>query len=354
MGRPLPIHGRGVAHDPPNRFETLHVEREAWTDDDDPRPRTQFYRDHTRDPISSNASPDVPLDAGINPYRGCEHGCVYCYARPTHEYLGFSAGLDFETRILVKEAAPALLRDRLASSRWRPRTLMLSGNTDPYQPAERRLRITRGVLEVLAEFRNPVAVITKNHLITRDVDLLAELASHGAAHVTLSVTTLRNELQSVMEPRTSIPRRRLDAIRTLAQAGIPVSVNVAPVIPGLTDEEIPAILQAAAEAGASTASYILVRLPHVVKELFETWLAQHFPDRRDKVLNRLRALHGGQLYDARWGHRKSGEGPYAEQVRRMFEVARQKAGLDGEGRPLSTAAFRRLTTKGQTDLFDGC
>jgi DNA repair photolyase len=347
------MHGRGVAHDPPNRFETLHVDREGWTDEEDPRPRTRFYLDHTRDPISTNDSPDVPLDAGINPYRGCEHGCVYCYARPTHEYLGFSAGLDFETNIIVKHAAPELLRERLASSRWRPRPLMLSGNTDPYQPAERRLRITRGVLEVLAEFRNPVAVITKNHLVTRDLDLLGELAAHGAAHVTLSVTTLRNELQRVMEPRTSIPRRRLDAIRALSQAGIPVGVNVAPVIPGLTDGEIPAILEAAAEAGASTASYILVRLPFVVKELFETWLIQHFPERRNKVLGHLRALHGGQLYDARWGRRKSGEGPYAEHVSRLFEVTRRKVGLDGHGKELSTAAFRRPAAPGQTDLFGG-
>jgi DNA repair photolyase len=349
---PLPVHGRGVSHDPPNRFETLHVEREAWTDESDPLPRTRFYRDHTRDIIATNDSPDVPLDAGINPYRGCEHGCVYCYARPTHEYLGFSAGLDFESKILVKPEAPELLRKRLASPRWRPRPLMLSGNTDPYQPAERRLKITRGVLEVLAEFRNPVGVITKNHLITRDVDVLAELAAHDAVHATLSVTSLRNEIQRVMEPRTSVPAKRLEAIERLARAGIPVGVNVAPVIPGLTDQEVPAILKAAADAGARTAAFIVLRLPHGVKELFETWLAQHFPDRKEKVLARLRSLHDGELYDPRWGKRKRGEGPFAEQLRQMFEVAARKAGLDGEGSPLSTAAFRRAAATGQRDLFD--
>jgi DNA repair photolyase len=345
------MRGRGVSHDPPNRFESLNVERDPGCDDD-PLPRTRFFRDHTRDPISTNDSPDVPLDASINPYRGCEHGCVYCYARPTHEYLGFSAGLDFETNIMVKETAPELLRRRLSSRRWIPRPVMLSGNTDPYQPGERRLRITRGVLEVLAEFRNPVHVITKNHLVTRDVDLLAELAAHDAVSVTLSVTTLRSDLQRVMEPRTSVPARRLDAIRTLAGAGIHVGVNVAPVIPGLTDEEMPAILSAAAEAGARSANYILVRLPHGVKELFETWLEQHFPDRKEKVLNRLRSLHDGGLYDSRWGKRKRGEGPYAEQMRSLFEVARRRAGFDGSsGGELSTAAFRRPSATGQTDLF---
>ena len=347
----LPIHGRGASHDPPNRFETLHVERDDWTEEDDPIPRTRFYRDHTRDIISTNDSPDVGLDAGINPYRGCEHGCVYCYARPTHEYLGFSAGLDFETKILVKPDAPELLRKRLSSPRWRPRPVMLSGNTDPYQPAERRLRITRRVVEVLAEFRNPVAIITKNHLVTRDVDLLSELARHEAVGVTLSVTSLRNEIQRVMEPRTSAPARRLDAITTLARAGIPVGVNVAPVIPGLTDEELPAILKAAADAGATTANFIVVRLPHGVKELFERWLEQHFPDRKEKVLGRLRSLHDGQLYDSTWGRRRRGEGPFAEQIRQMFEVAKRKAGLEGEGSPLSTAAFRRSAGSGQGDLF---
>jgi DNA repair photolyase len=228
---------------------------------------------------------------------------------------------------------------------------MLSGNTDPYQPVERRLRITRRVIEVLAEFRNPVSIITKNHLVTRDVDLLAELAAHDAVGVTLSVTTLRSDLQRVMEPRTSVPVRRLEAISELARAGVPVGVNVAPVIPGLTDQELPAILAAAAAAGATTANFIVVRLPHGVKELFEQWLEQHFSDRKEKVLGRLRSLHDGQLYDPAWNRRKRGEGPYAEQIRRMFEVAKRKAGLEGQGSALSTAAFRRAAATGQRDLF---
>jgi DNA repair photolyase len=265
-----------------------------------------------------------------------------CFARPYHEYLGFSAGLDFETKIMVKEDAPELLRKRLSSPRWRPQTLMMSGATDPYQPLERRFGVTRGVVGVLAEFRNPVAIITKNHLVTRDLDLLLELAKHDAVAVILSVTTLRNELQRVMEPRTSVPKRRLDAVRALAQAGVPVGVNVAPVIPGLTDQELPAILEAAAGAGARFASYVLVRLPHAVAPMFETWLEQHFPDRKDKVLNRLRALHGGRLYDSTWGHRGRGTGAYAEQIEQVFRITCRKVGLnrDDQRKELSAAAFR--------------
>jgi DNA repair photolyase len=259
-----PLRGRGASWNPPNRFERLHLEREGWTDPDDPSPETVLLDDTTRSILSRNDSPDVGFDVGINPYRGCGHGCAYCYARPTHEYLGYSAGLDFETRILVKRDAPRLLREALSSRRWKPEPIMLSGNTDAYQPVERRLRITRRCLEVLAEFRNPVAITTKSYLVTRDIDLLAELAASGAAAVTLSITTLRNEIQRVMEPRASTPARRLGAIRVLADAGIPVGVNVAPIVPGLTDHELPA-LEAAADAGASWAGYILLRLPHGVK-----------------------------------------------------------------------------------------
>src|SRR5262245_24764811 len=230
MTLPLPIHGRGASYNPPNRFDRMHVEPEDWVDPDDPDPappQTQVFRDNTREILSRNDSPDLSFEHGINPYRGCMHGCVYCFARPYHEYLGFSAGLDFETKIVVKEDAPALLRKRLSSPRWKPQTLMMSGATDPYQPLERRMRVTRGIVEVLAEFRNPVGIITKNHLITRDLDLLAELARHDAVSCLLSITTLRNELQRVMEPRTSIPARRLDAIRKLAAAGVRVGVMVA-------------------------------------------------------------------------------------------------------------------------------
>ncbi len=250
----LPIRGRGASHDPPNRFERVHAELDAESVADDAPRRTRFLADQSRSIISRNDSPDLGFDVSLNPYRGCEHGCCYCYARPTHEYLGFSAGLDFESQIMVKSNAAELLRDAVASPRWKPQLLALSGVTDAYQPIERRMGITRACLEVLAECRNPVGIVTKNHLVTRDIDVLSEMAKHRVASVTVSLTTLRNELQNVMEPRTSIPARRLAAIAELAQAGIPVGVNVAPVIPGLTDHEIPDILKAARDAGASYAA----------------------------------------------------------------------------------------------------
>ncbi|MGH7550978.1 MAG: PA0069 family radical SAM protein [Gemmatimonadota bacterium] len=264
-----------------------------------------------------------------------------CYARPTHEFFGLSAGLDFETKIFVKEDAPELLRQHLSSPKWEPKALAMSGVTDPYQPVERRLGITRRCLEVLEEFRNPVVIITKNHLVTRDIDLLQRLALHDAAMVNLSITTLRRSLQRVMEPRTSIPEKRLEAIRKLSGAGIPVGVLVAPVIPGLTDHEMPKILERAAEAGAVRAGWVMLRLPHAVKDVFEDWLGRHFPDRKAKVLNRLMSLRGGRLNDPRFGSRMRGEGPFAEQVRQVFEVSCRKAGLNRVSLELSTAAFRR-------------
>jgi DNA repair photolyase len=270
-----------------------------------------------------------------------------CYARPTHEYLGLSAGLDFETRILVKRDAPELLRRTLASPRWKPTVLALSGVTDPYQPAERRLRLTRRCLAVLSEFRNPVAVVTKSYTVTRDVDLLAELASYSAGSVSVSVTTLDSALQRRMEPRASAPGRRLAAIEKLARAGIPVGVLVAPIIPGLTDHEIPSILDAASAAGASFAGRVVLRLPHGVKQLFEEWLREHYPERREKILARLRALHGGRLYDPGFGARQRGAGPFAEQIAGLFELARRRAGLAEHGPALSTAAFRRPGSRGQ-------
>jgi DNA repair photolyase len=346
------LRGRGASWNPPNRFERLHVDREGWTDPDDPAPQTILLEDATRSILAHNDAPDVGFDVGINPYRGCSHGCSYCYARPTHEYLGFSAGLDFESRILVKRRAEELLRGALSSRTWRPRVIGMSGNTDAYQPAERRLRITRRCLEVLADFRNPVAIVTKSYLVTRDLDVLRELARHQAVAVVLSVTTLRGELQGALEPRASTPARRLGAIRVLADAGIPVGVNVAPVIPGLTDHEVPEILGEAAEAGASFASYILLRLPHGVKEIFDDWLVRHAPERREKVLNRVRAMRRGRLYDARYEVRGRGEGPWAEQLASLFRVTRNRLGLD---RPpaLSTASFRRPRQSGvdQYDLF---
>ena len=346
------VRGRGVGWNPPNRFERLSVDLEQLEGEEPLRPETVLLRDRTRSIIAFNDSPDVGFDAGINPYRGCSHGCAYCYARPTHEYLGFSAGLDFETKIMVKEEAPSLLRSALSSKSWKPQVIALSGNTDAYQPAERSLGVTRGCLQVLAEFRNPVGIVTKSHLVTRDADLLGELAVDRAAAVVLSITTLTNDLHRAMEPRASTPARRLDAIRALTAAGVPVGVNVAPVVPGLTDEELPAILEAAAGAGAVFASYILLRLPHGVKEIFADWLGQHFPERKEKVLNRVRELRGGKLNEARFAVRGRGEGPWADHLRSLFRVTRDRLGLD---RPpvLSTDAFRvpPVPAGPQTDLF---
>lgn len=277
-----------------------------------------------------------------------------CYARPSHEYLGFSAGLDFESKIMVKETAPELLRQELCSARWKPTMLAMSGVTDCYQPAERQFGLTRKCLEVLAEFRNPVSIITKNYLVTRDIDLLSELASIDAAMVILSVTTLDPELARRMEPRTSAPRRRLEAIEALTKAGIPVGVMVAPVIPGLTDHEMPGILKAAAAAGARFAGVVPVRLPLAVAPLFSAWLERHYPDRKDKVLNRIRSLRGGKLNDSNFGSRMKGEGIFAKQISAMFELAKRKAGLDKPFPSLSTEHFRRpVESNGQLDLFGG-
>src|SRR5881397_310090 len=297
----MPIRGRGASWSPANRFEKLHID---LTDTDvvdvdpgaeeQPRPPTQYFRDGTKSIITRNSSPDVGFETSLNPYRGCEHGCIYCYARPTHEYLGFSAGLDFESKIMVKTNASELLHAELESPRWHPQTLILSGVTDPYQPIERTLRITRGCLEVLAKFRNPVAIITKNRLVTRDIDLLCELAQRNAAAVNLSVTSLDPNLQRVLEPRATSPQGRLDAIRQLRSAGIPTGVMVAPIIPGLTDHEVPGILEACAKAGAQFAAYTIVRLPWAVAPLFEHWLEEHFPDRKEKVIGRIRDLRGNQ------------------------------------------------------------
>ncbi len=310
------IHGRGTGLNPPSRFQPLLIEGdfeelpEAEEFVDRSRPKTQYLIDNTRTIIATNDSPDVGFDASINPYRGCEHGCVYCFARPTHEYLDMSAGLDFETKILVKQDAPDLLRKELSAAKWRPRTLGFSGVTDPYQPVERKLKLTRRCLEVLVEFRNPVAMITKNRLVARDVDLLGELARHDAAMVHISVTTLDADLTRVMEPRTSVPADRLAAIRELSAAGVPVGVLVAPVIPGLTDHEMPAIVAAAVEAGASAAGYVPLRLPFVLKDLFVDWLTQHFPDRKEKILNRIRAMRDGKLNDGEFGTRSARRGDF--------------------------------------------
>jgi DNA repair photolyase len=354
-----PIKGRGSADNPSGRFERfLYDDDESFVQDDPdaeggpPHPKTEYFRDHTRGIIARNDSPDVGFDASINVYRGCSHGCAYCFARPTHEYLGLSAGLDFETKIFVKEDAPALLRDALNAPSWKPTPLGMSGVTDPYQPIERKLAITRRCLEVLVEFRQPVLVITKNHLVTRDADLLTELARHRATAVYLSVTTLDAALARRLEPRTSSPAKRLEAIASLSAAGVPTGVLVAPVVPGITDHEMPKILEAAAQAGATSAGYVILRLPFGLKSLFEGWLDAHEPEKKDKVLSRLRELSEGKLYNSQWSKRQTGSGVYAEQVAQIFRVACARHGLDQNRETVSTAAFRRPPRAGdQGELF---
>ena len=351
------IPGRGTAVNPPNRFEPLiltpdpdFLTSESADPDERPHPRTRFFTDATESLLTKNDSPDIPFTIGLNPYRGCEHGCAYCFARPYHEYLGWSSGLDFETKIMVKTRAPELLRKELSSPRWQPQSIAMSGVTDCYQPCERRFRVTRGCLEVCAEFRQPISIITKNALVTRDIDLLADLARDHCAAVYVSVTTLDTELAGRLEPRASRPAARLRAIRELSAAGIPVGVMVAPVIPGLTDHELPAILAAAAEVGATSAGYLVLRLPHAVKEIFQQWLADHAPGKSARVLARIRDLRGGALNVSEWGARMKGEGIFADQLRDLFTATARRAGLTQERHPLSTASFRRPGPR-QLDLF---
>lgn len=335
------IHGRGAASNPANRFDRLSLETSEWDEPGDPSENTILLKDATRSIIVYNDSPDVGFDASINPYRGCEHGCVYCFARPNHEYLGFSAGLDFETKILVKEDAPALLRNELLRPSWKPQPLAISGVTDAYQPIERRLQITRRCLEVLVEFRNPVVVITKNELVTRDIDLLSQLARHQAVLVFVSVTSLSGELARKLEPRASQPQLRIAAIEALAAAGIPTGVLVAPVIPGLTDHEMMPILSACAQAGARYAGYVPLRLPFGLAPLFEEWLEIHAPLQKEKVLHRVREIRGGRMNDPNFGTRLRGEGAYADHLKGMFRLACSKTGLNAVRPQLSTEAFLR-------------
>ena len=346
-----PIRGRGASDNPANRFEGKYIDYELDEDTGEkPAQDTRLIPDDTKEILSKNDSPDIPFTYGLNPYRGCEHGCIYCYARPTHEFLGFSAGLDFESRIMVKYDAAQKLRSKFASSKWKPEPIILSGVTDPFQPVERRLEISRSCLEVFAEARTPVGLLTKNYLVTRDLDLLEELAAYDAVHVTLSITTLDRDLARVMEPRTSQPNRRLKAIEELAKRGISVGVNVAPIIPGLTDHECPEILKQARSAGATQAAYTIVRLPHGVKDLFKEWLEQHFPDRKEKVLNRIRDIRDGKLNESEFGERFHGKGEFAGQIRNMFNINVKKLGLNEKKLQLSTKYFQR-PQEGQLRLF---
>jgi DNA repair photolyase len=336
------VRGRGAASNPTNRFVPVSHDRfEDYDPREDPAPGTQFIPDTSASLINYNYSPDIPFTASINVYRGCEHGCAYCYARPFHEYLGFSPGLDFETKIVVKYNAPELLRKELTSPKWKPQCIAMSGVTDCYQPAERRLQLTRRVLEVLLEFRNPVGIVTKNYLVTRDVDLLAELAKLNCAAVYISITTLDSELTPKLEPRAALPKMRLAAVKKLADAGVPVGVMLAPMIPGLNDHEIPRILKAAADAGAQSAGLVPLRLPFAVKDIFSDWLTRHFPDRKQNVLNRIRSLRGGKLNEADFGTRMRGRGIWAEQLQQLFQVTTRKYGLNQRDYRLSTEHFRR-------------
>lgn len=341
------IKGRGASSNPDQRFQALQTHAEAneqdeYGEEEKPLLRTEFIRDFSKSVVTENKSPDIPFRFSLNPYRGCEHGCAYCYARPTHEYLGFSAGLDFESKIMVKEDAPALLREKLMSRSWSGEHITFSGNTDCYQPVERQMELTRKCLQVMAEFKNPFAIITKNALVTRDIDIIAPMAALDAAFVVLSVTTLDDKLCSVLEPRTSRPRARLDAIRKLSEKGIPVSVNVAPVIPGLTDHEMPEILKAAKEAGAVSAGMTVVRLPLAVAPIFEEWLSVHRPERKEKVLSLIRDIRGGKLNESQFGARFRGQGAVAENLRQMFEIYRRKAGFEKrDHKKLSSAHFSR-------------
>tara|TARA_R110000868_G_scaffold1211_2_gene9328 strand:+ start:50352 stop:51410 length:1059 start_codon:yes stop_codon:yes gene_type:complete len=346
-----PKRGRGASDNPVNRFEGNYIDYDLDEETGEkPSQKTQFFKDDTKNIISFNKSPDIPFEAGLNPYRGCEHGCIYCYARPFHEYLGFSVGLDFETKIIVKYDAPELLKKTLISPKWEPQVIAMSGITDVYQPIERKLEITRKCLEVLADYRNPVGIITKNFLITRDIDHLKRLAEYNCVSVTLSITSLDKNLTEIMEPRTSRPYRRLKAIEMLAEAGIPVGVNVAPIIPGLTDHECSDILRAASDAGATQASYIIVRLPYKVKDIFIDWLEQHFPDRKEKIKNRLYDMRGGKLYEAEWGKRMRGDGNFSKQIKDIFKIQTKRMGLNKVRNPLTIEHFIK-SSGDQLNLF---
>jgi len=328
--------GRGAASNVTGRFEVTTSEAiddgwdllDGWSADEGLPPlRTSVTVEHPKTIIARNKSPDVPFDRSINPYRGCEHGCVYCFARPTHAYQGLSPGLDFESRLFVKPDAAALLEAELRKPNYKPATLAIGTNTDPYQPIERDWRIMRQVLEVLEAYNHPVSIVTKSALVLRDLDILAPMAARGLAGVGISVTTLDRDLARKMEPRASGPARRLDAIRHLAGAGVPTACMAAPMIPGLNDHELEAILEAAVDAGAGAAEYILLRLPLEIKELFSEWLDVHAPARKNKVLNLIRETRNGVLYNSDWGQRRSGVGTYAELLARRFRLARERLGI---------------------------
>jgi DNA repair photolyase len=348
-----PLKGRGAVTNATGRFERERRERVigGWPGDNpfhgaspdgwdvEKRPKTEVAVDASRTIIARNQSPDVPFDRSINPYRGCEHGCIYCFARPTHAYLGYSPGLDFETKLLAKPDAAALLDAALRKPGYRPAVMALGTNTDPYQPVEKERRITREILQVLSDFGHPLSIVTKSALVTRDIDILAPMAARGLVSVALSITTLDRDLARIMEPRAATPARRLDAVHALRSEGIPVHVLAAPIIPAINDGEIEALVEASAEAGARGMGHILLRLPLEIKDLFREWLEEHFPDRAERVYSLIRQTRGGALYRAEWGERMRGSGPYAALIHRRFEVAKKRAGLASKFPPLRTDRF---------------
>jgi len=346
--------GRGALSNATSRYDDEKRIRtnDGWDIEDELPPlRTTLTKDATRTILARNTSPDIPFDRSINPYRGCEHGCIYCFARPTHAYLGLSPGLDFETKILFKPEAAALLTAELASPKYRCDVVAMGTNTDPYQPVERDLKITRQILCVLSDFNNPVGIVTKNHLITRDIDILGDMARRNLAEVFLSITTLDRDLARTMEPRASAPHRRLAAIRELSAAGIPVGVMTAPMIPGLNDHEMEAILDAAAAAGATRAGYTALRLPLEIKDLFEEWLRANRPDRAERVLSLVRQMRGGELYKAEFGTRMKGEGPIAQLLSQRFAASVKRLDLNRVRYRLDTQRFA-VPAAARTALVD--
>lgn len=328
-------HGSHI--DPPNRFEALHreldLEHVEWDQEylhAIENRKIEYLPDTSMSIVSENKSPDIPFRYSLNPYRGCIHSCSYCYARPGHEYLGFNAGLDFETKIVVKHEAPRLFREFLSKKSWKPEKIVFSGVTDCYQPAEREFRLTRGCLEIARMCHQPISIITKNALVIRDLDILSDMAKEALVHVFVSITTLEPKLAREMEPRTSIPEARLRAIKTLADAGVPVGVMVAPIIPGLNDSEVPAILEAAKAAGARTAGYVLLRLPLTVEPVFKEWVERTQPLRAEKILSRIRGARGGKMNESKWGQRMVGSGEMADQIKSMFRLFKVRFGLDQE------------------------
>jgi DNA repair photolyase len=334
--------GRGAGVNPSGRFEKFerHVFDDGWNSFEELPPfKTDVQIEKPRTIITRNDSPDISFDRSINPYRGCEHGCVYCFARPTHSYMGLSAGLDFESKLFAKPDAPRLLEKELAKDGYQPKTIAIGTNTDPYQPIEREWRIMREVLEVLERHNHPVGIVTKSALVMRDIDILSRMAEKGLAKVALSVTTLDRKLARAMEPRAATPPRRLEAARALSEAGIPTSVMIGPVIPGLNDAEIERILDSAAAAGAKEAGYVILRLPLEVSSIFKDWLLQHYPDRYRHVMSLVRSMRGGKDYDAEFGKRMKGAGPYAWQIGRRFELAAKRLGLNTQRLKLRTDLF---------------